>query len=90
MNTLLVVNPFVALYDHPVETLTAAAYALVLVALLVGTWYATTRNALTLYQTYQNGWQVLPPFGWALRAMAVPLTLAIDCLLIAGVVYVLT
>ena len=83
-------NPFIELFEQPVATLTAGAYALVLVAALVTTWYAAGRNALTLYDTYQNGWLVLPPVGWIARAVGLLLVAAIDLLLIAGIIYVVT
>lgn len=83
-------NPFVALYESPVETLTAGAYALVLLAFLVATWYAAGRNALTLYDDFQDGWLVLVPFWYTVRAVGMFLLGAIDLLLIAGIVQVLT
>lgn len=83
-------NPFIRLYDAPVEALTAAAYAIVLLAALVATWYVLGRNLLTLYQDYQQGWLVLPPFSWALRVVGSLLILAIDLLLIAGIIHTLT
>lgn len=86
----MVVNPFVALFDAPVETLTALAYVCVLCAALTATWYAGGRNLLTLYDEYQEGWLVLVPFSYMLRVIAMFLILAVDCLLIAGVIYVLT
>jgi len=54
-------NPFIELFHDPVGSLTAVAYALVLLAALVATWYALGRNLLTLYGEYQNGWIALPP-----------------------------
>lgn len=83
-------NPFVALFEQPVETLTAGAYALLLMAALVSTWYVLGRNLLTLYDKYQNGWLALPPFGWALRAVGSLLILSVDLLLIAGIIHVMT
>lgn len=83
-------NPFIRLYEAPVEALAAGAYALVLLAFLVATWYVLGRNLLTLYQEYQNGWLVLPPFPWAVRAVGSLLVLAIDLLLLSGIIHVLT
>jgi len=82
-------NPFIRLYEAPVETLTASAYALVLLGALLATWYAATRNLLTLIDTYQDGWLILPPFGWTLRVVGMLLVASLDLLLIAGIVHVL-
>lgn len=83
-------NPFVALYDDPVATLTALAYGLTLLAALLGTWYAAGRNALYLYDRFQNGWLALPPLWYTVRAVAMLLVAAVDALLVAGIVYVWT
>jgi len=87
---MLQVNPFVRLFEAPVETLTAGAYALVLVAALLATWWALVPNLLYLRTRWRNGWQVLVPAEYAARAVAVCLLVALDCLLVAGIVYVLT
>lgn len=83
-------NPFVELWEAPVATLAALAYALVLLAALLATWYGATRNALYLTDRYQDGWKYLPPFWWSLRAVAMLLVAALDLLLLAGIVHVLT
>ncbi len=83
-------NPFIELFEQPVETLTAGAYALVLLSALLATWYAAGRNALTLYDSYQNGWLVLPTIWWVARAVGLLLIVAIDLLLVAGIIYVVT
>lgn len=82
-------NPFIRLFEAPVESLTAGAYALLLVAALLTTWYAGGRNALTLYDTYQQGWLVLPTFWWTVRAVGMLLVVALDLLLVAGIIHVL-
>lgn len=85
----MIANPFVSLWEQPILTLTAAAYAFALVAALVATWYALGRNLMTLYiQNKKGGWKY-PPLEWALRAIAVPLVLAVDCLLLAAFVWVI-
>ena len=83
-------NPFIRLYDAPVEALTAAAYALILLAALVATWYALGRNVMTLYSDYQKGWYALPPAAYTARVVGALVILAIDLLLIAAIIGVLT
>jgi hypothetical protein len=83
-------NPFVHLFKSPVESLTAAAYALVLVAVLVATWWAGGRNALFLYQEWREGWYLLVPLRYCARAVAMVLVVALDLLLLAGIIGVLT
>jgi hypothetical protein len=83
-------NPFIRLYEMPVESLTAGAYALVLVAALMATWYGLGRNLLYLHQRWRNGWSLLIPFWYAARVIAILLVAAIDMLLVAGIVGVLT
>jgi hypothetical protein len=84
------VNPFIQLYEQPVEALTAGAYALVLLAALVATWYAGTRNALYLVDRYQHGWRYLPSLWWTARAIGLLLIAALDLLLVAGILHVLS
>jgi len=88
-------NPFVALFERPVATLTAAAYALVLLSALVGSWYAGGRNALYLVEFWQEtpggqAWRLLVPLAYAARVVAMLLLLAVDLLLVAGIIHVLT
>jgi len=82
-------NPFVRLYEAPVETLTAAAYVAVLFGALVVTWWALGRNLLYLRDQYQNGWKYLIPFWYTVRAAAVAVLVAVDLLLIGAIIYVL-
>jgi len=84
------VNPFVAAFERPVTSLTAGAYALLLLAALVGTWWAAVPNLLYLDDRFQDGWLVLVPGAYAARVIAVLLIVAVDLLLIAGVIGVLT
>ncbi len=83
-------NPFVRLFEAPVEVLTATAYALVLLTALLATWYALGRNLLWLSQRWQTGWRYLPSPMWVARAGGGLLVIAVDCLLLAGVVHLLT
>lgn len=83
-------NPFIALFEEPVRTLTALAYAWVLLGVLVLTWWAATRNALNLWDSYRDGWLYLPPPVWTLRAVGMCAIVAVDLLLLAGIVHVLT
>lgn len=82
-------NPFIRLFEMPVETLTSTAYALVLLAALVATWWAAGRNLLWLDRHWGSGWKYLPPFWPALRMIAVLIIAAVDLLLIAGIIGVL-
>ena len=84
-------NPFIRLFEQPVETLLLGAYLLVLLALLVSTWYVLGRNFMTLYsrwdkEAWSNG-TPYPPATWVLRLIAIPIVLAIDLLLIAAFVH---
>jgi membrane protease YdiL (CAAX protease family) len=83
-------NPFVELAQDPVGVLTAAAYATLLLAALVGTWWALSRNLLYLLDNWQDGWIVLVPLGYAARTMAVLGLVAVDLALVAGIIGVLT
>lgn len=87
---MIVANPFVALFERPVATLTAAAYALVLLSALVATTYAGTRNAVYLADRFQNGWRYLAPLWYTVRIIATLLVIAVDLLLVAGIVHVLS
>lgn len=80
-------NPIIDLYETPVEALTDAGWILVLVAALVATWWAAGRNALYLSERYQDGWRYLIPGWYALRVIGMLGILAIDCWLLAGIVY---
>lgn len=88
--TDMTTNPFLRLYEAPVEALTAGAYALLLLAALFATWYALGRNLMTLYSDYQNGWYALPPAGYTARVVGALVILALDLLLIAAIIGVLT
>lgn len=83
-------NPFIRLWETPVETLAIGAYLLVLLAALVATWYVLGRNLLTLYIQYEKDSWKTPPAAWAARAIAVPIILSIDLLLVAAFVHFLT
>jgi len=86
----MIANPFVRVYEAPVESLTAGAYALVLLAALVVSWYALGRNALYLEDQWRDGWLVLVPFWYAARVVGALLIVALDLLLVAGIIAVLT
>jgi hypothetical protein len=83
-------NPIIRVYQAPVESLTAGAYALVLVAALVASWYALGRNLLYLSERWQDGWLVLVPGWYAARVVGLLLLVALDLLLVAGIIGVLT
>lgn len=79
-------NPFIRLAESPVEALTAASYATVLLAALVLTWYFAGRNLLYLLDRYQDGWALLPPPVYTARVVGLLLIIAVDLLLVAGIV----
>ncbi|WP_395166341.1 hypothetical protein [Natrinema pallidum] len=88
-------NPFIELYEAPIETLTLWAYLLFLLAALIATWYLLTRNLLEMYkrwvsETWSTNTPLYPPGTWLLRAVAIPIILAIDLFLIAAFVYFAT
>jgi len=86
----MIANPFVRLFEAPVEAMTAGAYALVLAAALAASWYALGRNLLYLTEQWQEGWLVLVPFWYAARVVGLLLLVALDLLLVAGIIGVLT
>lgn len=82
-------NPFIRLYEAPVESLTLAGYLLILLAALVGTWWLLTRNVLELYSqvtsdTWAKNTPLYPPFKFIWRLGAIPIIVAIDLFLIAA------
>jgi len=83
-------NPFVALFNDPVGTLTAAAYALGLVGVLAATWWAAVPNALYLYDNWRDGWLVLVPGRYVLRILALVFIGMADLWIIAAVIALLT
>ena len=83
-------NPFVRLWEAPVGTLTAFAYAIVLASMLIATWWALGRNLVVLVDQWQEGWRVLVPGAYAARVVAASLLVALDVLLVAGIIHVLT
>lgn len=82
-------NPFVHLFDAPVETLTAAAYVVVLIGALGASWYALGLNLLALREGWQDGWKYLIPLAYAARLVATTIVIAIDLLLIAAIIHVI-
>jgi len=82
-------NPFVEIWQDPVTALTRFAYVAILFGMLVMTWWAAGRNALYLRDQFQNGWLMLVPFWYALRTLAMLAILAVDLLLLAGIIYTL-
>jgi len=85
-------NPFIRLYEAPVESLTLGAYLLLLLAALVFTWWLLTRNVLELYdqatsETWAKNTPLYPPFKFVWRLAALPIIVAIDLFLIAAFVY---
>jgi hypothetical protein len=82
-------NPFIHLFDAPVETLTAAAYVVVLIGALGASWYALGLNLLALREGWQDGWKYLIPLAYAVRVVATTIVVAVDLLLIAAIIRVI-
>lgn len=86
-------NPFVRLFEAPVETLTLAGYALGLLALTVATAGVCWTNALAVYDEAtapRRPWTYVPPLTFLARLTAIPLLLMVDVWAIAAVVALLT
>lgn len=90
----MIANPFIRLYEAPVETLTLTAYVLGLACLLFLTLAVVWRNGYIVYvqfeKNYPHKWQYNPPTSWLLRVAAIPLILMIDFLAAAAVIGLLT
>lgn len=90
---ILVTNPFVRLWEAPIETLTLVGYGLLLATLLVVTIGVCWKNAVTTYTQYQKNWQrwsYLPPLTWVGRVAAIPFILMLDVWALAALIYLLT
>jgi hypothetical protein len=76
------VNPFIRLFEAPVETLIVLGYALALLTLFTLTLAACWRNVVTVHVQWKkqrpHQWEYLPPAGWLLRVAAIPAILAVD------------
>lgn len=88
-------NPFIRLYETPVESLTLAAYLLILVVALVWTWWLLTRNVLELYrqattETWAKNTPLYPPFKFVWRLATVPAIVAVDLFLLAAFIHFIT
>ncbi|ADD05228.1 uncharacterized protein Nmag_1652 [Natrialba magadii ATCC 43099] len=87
-------NPFIRLYEAPVESLTLAAYLLLFAVVLLLTWWALIRNALEITkavqeETWVKNAPLYPPFGFMLRLVAIPGIIAIDLFLVAAFLHFL-
>lgn len=91
---MIVANPFVRLFEAPVETLTLAGYVLGLLALVFITLAACWRNALVVKvqydKNYPNRWQYNPPASWLLRVAAIPFVLMVDVWALGAVIALVT
>lgn len=87
-------NPLIELYRDPVGTLAALGYVLLLVTLLVVTFAACWRNAITIRLHWERQrpaqWEYRPPITWLLRVAAVPFILAVDAWAVAALVWMLS
>jgi len=91
-------NPFVALWEDPVTTLTALAYALALLGSSVGVAGAAYRTGLRLYlevhhrrdgRNYAPEWEYVPPWRVIGIAVGVFALAAVWAALVAGVIFML-
>jgi hypothetical protein len=80
------VNPFIELYQHPVDTLTAAAYISLLLGALVATWWAAGRNLMYLDDQFQEGWLYLIPLRYTARLVATLGIVAVDLWILAAII----
>ena len=83
-------NPFIAFARDPVTVSALAAYALLVIAVLLATMYILTRNLMTLYTDWRDSAWTLPTGPWFARAVAVPVILAVDALLFGALVWIVT
>jgi len=79
-------NPFLELYQHPVDTLTAAAYVALLLGALVATWWALGRNLMYLDDQFQEGWLYLIPLRYTARLVATLGIVAVDLWILAAII----
>jgi hypothetical protein len=84
-------NPFIRLLTHPVDTITVAAYACILLAALVVTAWAWWSNVLELRLRWERRqWQYDVPAPFAARVALAAFILGVDLLLVATVVEIVT
>lgn len=91
-------NPFIELYQDPVSFLTALAYALLLLTLLIVTLSACWSNAVNVkvrwdrrhvQNFHDEKWQYVPPAGWLIRVAAIPFILMTDAWALAALLWLL-
>lgn len=83
------VNPFIRLFEAPVETLTLTAYLLGLVTLLVLTAGFVWSNGLHVYTEFhrpRREWTYVPPLTFLLRVAAIPFVLMWDAWALAAII----
>jgi hypothetical protein len=88
-----IANPFIRLYEAPVETLTLSGYVLGLAVLLVATLGLCWTNVLAIADEVtapRRGWTYEPPLWFLARVAAVPLVLMVDVWAVAAVIALLT
>jgi hypothetical protein len=88
-------NPIYRLLQEPVLSLTDLAWVVVLLAAMAATWYAATRNVIWLREFYGQSpdgisWEYMPTFWWTVRAVGLLLILAVDLVLLAGILETLS
>lgn len=84
-------NPFIELAQDPVATLSALAYGLALITLLILTLGATWSNAIWVKTRWDrqrpHQWEYIPPTWWLIRLSAVPAILAVDAWVLAALIW---
>lgn len=85
-------NPFIDLFRDPVATLSAVAYGLGLLTLLILTVGACWSNAATVRAQFRanwSRWQYNPPATWLLRVAAIPAILAVDAWVLGALLWLI-
>jgi len=87
------VNPFIEFARDPVGVLSAIAYALALVTLIIVTAGVCWSNAATVRAQYRANWtrwSYNPPLTWIGRVALIPAILAVDAWALAALIWLLT
>ena len=81
-------NPFIRVWEAPVETAALIAYAFILLAALIATWYVLSTNVMTLKVRWdRKTWTYVPPMDFVFRIVGSLFILAVDWLLFGALVY---
>jgi len=87
----MTVNPFIRLLESPVESITVAGYACLLLAALVVSVWAFWTNTLELTTRWADRqWQYRVPAPFAARVALGVGILGVDLLLVATIIHIIT